>query len=211
MPDPEDSQEWPARLTRVIAREITRHRKARGMSVQALSEAVEALGVTIQRPVLSNLENGRRHTISVAEWLVIAAALGIPPAQLLAPAGFEDELEVLPGVTVPTYDALLWLRGTENLQALGRGGEDDFAEWLYAYEEAEHGIHDLLDLHREAQQAGLVPGAPGYAEYRRHREAVEKRVLRDREDLRGSGRTPPPLPSELAHLEDGGTPRPAPR
>src|SRR2546429_9056210 len=76
---------WAARITRAIAGEIRQRRTARGMSAEDLAAACADLGMPIQRSTLADLENGRRASISVAEWLAIAAALDGPPALLLCP------------------------------------------------------------------------------------------------------------------------------
>src|SRR6266516_5250756 len=71
---------WQKRLTRSIAREIRRHRRALGLSAQKLADRCEQLGFAVPRSVIANLENGYREALSVAELLVLAFALDIPPA-----------------------------------------------------------------------------------------------------------------------------------
>ena len=93
----------------MIAGEVRRYRKARGMSVRQLSEAAERLGLPVPQPVLSNLELSRRETISVAEWLLLSAALQVPPLLLLFPVGRVDLVEPAPGVEVSPLAALHWL------------------------------------------------------------------------------------------------------
>ena len=78
-------EDWPSRLTRSIAAEIRRHRKQRKWSAQRLSDECANLGLEIPRTAISDLENGRRRFISVAEFLVIAKALQVEPADLLPP------------------------------------------------------------------------------------------------------------------------------
>ena len=78
------------------------------MSAQQLADEVGRLGLPIDRPVLSNLETGRRRTISVAEWLVLAAALRVPPILLIFPVDRIAELEVLPNVVVTPGQAVTW-------------------------------------------------------------------------------------------------------
>ena len=200
MPAQDDENDWPARLTRVIAREIQRHRKAQRMSVQQLSDAAERLGVTIQRPVLSNLENGRRNTISVAELLVLAQALNVPPLQLVFPAGYTEQVEALPGVEVEPLTAVHWARGQEPLS--GDGAErQKFLGWLYAFEEHEHLVHALLDTYRVSP----IPtrGSAEEQELLRARRALERALASERRSLRADGRTPPALPAALTHLDDG--------
>jgi len=66
----------------------------------------------IQRSVLSNLESNRRTTITIAEILVLAAALQVPPGVLIFPAGYFNYAEVTPGRSVPAQAAVGWLAGT---------------------------------------------------------------------------------------------------
>ncbi|GAB2327888.1 helix-turn-helix domain-containing protein [Streptomyces variabilis] len=112
--------EWPARVSQVIAREVRRHRTARGMSAQTLADACARLGHTgLQRTVISNIENGRRRDVSVADVLVLAAALEVAPAALVFPAGYAAEVEYLPGQTADPLEAADWFTGS--------GAEEDSA------------------------------------------------------------------------------------
>lgn len=106
---------WQARLTRIIAGEVRRYRLLREMSAQDLADRCEELGLSIPRPVLSNLENGRRDSITVAELLVLAAALEISPMMLAIPLGRQEEMEVLPGRSASPWDAGEWWRGSPDL------------------------------------------------------------------------------------------------
>jgi hypothetical protein len=58
--------------------------------------------------VLTNIENGRRETVTLAEWLVLAAALRVPPLLLVFPVGRVDVVEPLPGFEVDPLTALHW-------------------------------------------------------------------------------------------------------
>jgi transcriptional regulator with XRE-family HTH domain len=101
--------EWPARLTAVVADEVRRHRERRGWSVRQLSEELDKLGFAMAPPVISNLELKRRPTVSVGEWLALAAALRVPPLLLLFPVGRTDQVEPLPDVQVPPFAAVQWM------------------------------------------------------------------------------------------------------
>lgn len=81
------------------------------MSAQQLADACEKLGAPMPRTVISNLENGRRGAVTVAEVMVLAAALGVPPAALVFPVGHVDEVEHLPEQTAPPLVALDWWNG----------------------------------------------------------------------------------------------------
>lgn len=81
------------------------------MSAQALAEETARLGHHIQRPVITNLENGRRAGVTVADLLVLARALRVPPIALLAPLVTGEPVEVLPGEPVSSWDAAGWFDG----------------------------------------------------------------------------------------------------
>lgn len=102
-----------ARVGTSIAQEIRRHRLARGMSAQQLSDACAKLGASIPRTVISNIENGRRTNVSVAEVLVIARALGQPPGALVFPAGYVNEVEYLPEKKTDPLEAVDWWSGEQ--------------------------------------------------------------------------------------------------
>ncbi|MFD9813693.1 helix-turn-helix domain-containing protein [Streptomyces sp. NPDC059080] len=110
----EQQEGWAERLAAVIAGEVFRYRRNQGMSAQALSDRCTDLGMAVPRAVISNLENGRRTSVSVAEILVLAAALDIPPAALVFPVGYTEETEALPGANVPPFEAVRWFAGEEH-------------------------------------------------------------------------------------------------
>lgn len=106
---PTDS--WPAALTRVIARQVRRYRKQRGMSADQLANAVNDLGgMPYSRAQVTNLEAGRRDTITVGEVFAFAKVFDCPPALLLAPLD-EDSVPLLPGVEAEPWAAYKWVTG----------------------------------------------------------------------------------------------------
>src|SRR5215468_2511458 len=119
---------WAARITQAIAGEIRQRRKTRGMSAEDLAAACADLGMPIPRSTLADLENGRRASISVAEWLAIAAALDVPPVMLLCPVGTAETAEVLPGTEAPAFRAAQWVAGEAPLRHPGRA--DVLTDWL---------------------------------------------------------------------------------
>jgi transcriptional regulator with XRE-family HTH domain len=126
--------DWPGRLTRSIAAEVQRRRKARGWSAQRLSDECAKAGMEVARSLITDLELGRRAHISIAEWLVLARALDVAPLLLVFPVGTEAEVEVLPGEVRPTFGGAQWAAG----EAPFPGPDDaDYlaeiaADWLYA-------------------------------------------------------------------------------
>jgi transcriptional regulator with XRE-family HTH domain len=70
-----------------------------------------ALGYGISRSQIANYESGRKKSLDVAELLVIAAALQVPPLQLLFPDEPDDDIEMLPGQRTSTFHATAWFTG----------------------------------------------------------------------------------------------------
>ena len=67
----------------------------------------------IPRATIADLENGRRAHVSVAELLVLAAALEVPPLALMLPVGTAETAEILPGLERGTWEAAKWVTGEE--------------------------------------------------------------------------------------------------
>jgi 8-oxo-dGTP pyrophosphatase MutT (NUDIX family)/transcriptional regulator with XRE-family HTH domain len=181
MPQPE----WPTRLVRVIADEIRRRREAHQppMSAQQLAEACGKIGLDISRSTLADLENGRRVTFTVAELLVIAAALDIPPVRLIVPLDRESA-ELLPGHEINPWAAMQ--------QFTSEPGNPDDPFTLLAEHERLLG-YDLL-LYRQNDQ-----------NTRAQRPAVAADIRRIRQRMRKQSLLPPPLPVRLEYLDNGET------
>jgi transcriptional regulator with XRE-family HTH domain len=106
-----ETDSWAARFTRGVAAEIQRRRKELGWSAQKLSDECAGLGMEFPRSTLADLETGRRVQLSVAELVVLARALSIPPLLLIFPVGTQDETELLPGITRPVFRSAQWFAG----------------------------------------------------------------------------------------------------
>lgn len=116
-------EDWSARLIKVAAGQIKRYRLARRLSAQQLADAcTEIYGLPMKRSVLANLESGRRPTLSLMELLVLAKILQVPPLLLIFPVGDEETIEVLPGLTMNTWDAARWFTGEAPL-VISRGDQ----------------------------------------------------------------------------------------
>lgn len=208
---------WPERLNAVFGVQVQRHRKRRDMRQDQLAEACGRLGLPISRSKIANLENGRarQEGVSVAEAMVIARALDIPPALLVFPLT-ADPAEPLPDVQVPAFDAIEWFGGgSANPMASGMHekpnpvlGDDEEAarRWRVA--------SVPLALHRE--QARLVEtwritpvGAAGDSEeevkatmrrYQDIRRSTVEQLRLVREIAQGVDIALPDLPDDLAQI-----------
>ncbi|MFD9863710.1 helix-turn-helix domain-containing protein [Streptomyces alboflavus] len=147
--------DWPTRLAATIAGEVRRYRMNLGFSAQQLSDRCAELGMEIPRAVISNLENGRRTTVTVAEVLVLGAALGVPPAALIFPVGYAEETEALPGAEVPPFEAVRWLGGEQFATTPGAqsdaAGPLAFMTWPTDRTPGE-AIHVYRDVDRQAEE-----------------------------------------------------------
>jgi transcriptional regulator with XRE-family HTH domain len=112
------NDDWSARVAAVVAREVCRYREGQRpkMTQQQLADRTAELGMPIPRSVLANLESGRRETVSVAEVLILAAALNVAPIELICPVGFDKQTEMLPGREMDPLDATRWVTGELKLE-----------------------------------------------------------------------------------------------
>jgi transcriptional regulator with XRE-family HTH domain len=107
--------EWSTRITRLTAIRIRVWRERRGLSAQQLSDKSAELGYRVPRSVIANLENERRHFIGLAEVLILAAALDVPPVLLITAVGEQDHIELLPGLETTAWRGRGWLLGARHL------------------------------------------------------------------------------------------------
>jgi transcriptional regulator with XRE-family HTH domain len=162
------------------------------MSAQQLADECARLGhPALQRTVISNMENGRRRDVSVADVLVLAAALQVAPAALIFPAGYVAEVERLPGRTVAPLEAVDWFAGAE-------AEEDSALALMRRHRDLERRIRGV---YRRIWEQGIAEQRYGVeledAEAEAGREMA--RELTDqlqelREEMAGRGLELPPLP-----------------
>ena len=102
-------QDWADGVHRSIAAAIKDARANR--SAQWLADQTQRLGHPISRAAIANYESGRKKTLDIAELLVLAAALRIPPLTLLFARLPDGPVELLPGVQTTSWDAAAWFSG----------------------------------------------------------------------------------------------------
>ncbi len=170
--------DWPTRAAQLVAREVRRYREAQRpkMSMQKLADRTAELGVAIPRSVLANLESGRRETVSVAEVLVLAAALNVAPIELMCPVGFDKQTEMLPGRMMDPLDAMRWFTGEQKLElAAGApmlrqpGTAELSATYLMKY-------HDELVSRLRMQKAEAAKAAADAADAEAAKREVDEEV-----------------------------------
>ncbi|MCX4748033.1 helix-turn-helix domain-containing protein [Kitasatospora sp. NBC_01287] len=206
MTNPKD---WQAGVTGRVAEAVRRFREERGMSAQDVAAACAKLGYPIARNVIANLENGRRSSVDVAEVLVLAKVLGVPPVVFLVPLGEVGEIELLPGSMHSTGDALQWVCGE---QMPDHEPADDlelrFQEVRF-YNETLHGLQKTIGSSEEYRRkvATARDAATREANVKLVNQFDEiigdysQEIQARRSTMRRRGITPPALPSELAYLD----------
>lgn len=97
------------------------------MSAQQLAEKMSAVGIGWDRSIVANLENGRRATVSVEEFLALAYVLDVAPVYLLLPVDDETaHYAYTPNRTAEVWRVREWVRGHPYAAApsIGLGGVD---------------------------------------------------------------------------------------
>ncbi len=74
-----------------------------------MNTLADATGRLITRDTIANLESGRKRVLDIAELIILAKALDVPPVSLLYPR--TDRVEQSPGVVTSGLDATLWFAG----------------------------------------------------------------------------------------------------
>lgn len=105
---------WGGVLHQRIAAAIRNAREGR-MSAQELADETARLSYPVSRSQIANYESGRKQSLDVADLLVLAAALNIPPGLLLFPGYPVGEVEFLPGRSADAKAALDWFSGDGQL------------------------------------------------------------------------------------------------
>lgn len=191
--------EWPKRLANTIAKEVQRVRAARGMSAQDLSNACTALGLPFSRSAIANFESGRRPNLSVAELLVLARALRVPPALLVFPLGINEESELPPGEVVDTWDAVQWLGGDYVESVSG----EDAITIVADYREHDELVRRWRKTQDQLDRLRVSGGDEELAATHEHLISVMRSALiAMRRRMQVNGYKPPRLPADLAAVVD---------
>lgn len=102
---------WPKRLSQQIGAAIRGTRAAQNISAVKLAEKTAELNYPIHRVTISKIESGER-AITMAELIVLAAALNTVPLALFVPDAATATTEILPGVEMLGVAAVGWFAGT---------------------------------------------------------------------------------------------------
>jgi transcriptional regulator with XRE-family HTH domain len=108
------SEIWSAALHKRIAKAIRNAREG-SLSAQQLADETERLGYPMTRSQIANYENGRKLSLDVAELLVLAEALKVPPVALLFGGPPDKDVEILPDWPGPAFCGIAWFCGDREL------------------------------------------------------------------------------------------------
>lgn len=203
--------QWPAAFTARIAQGMREARKAAGLTMGEVAHGCADRGLTeFTEHSMKNLESGRKASITIADFVVLADVLGVPPVALLFPLGTSATVEVLPGREVSTWDALAWFTGETPLdQPAVEGTARDVLDVFRHHGDLVAAATSSYALARErrrtasttldrARRATLLQRAEGYEEHA-FEDCQELRAFRGR--MRERGLVPPALPDELAFVD----------
>lgn len=110
-------ERWAKDLHNRVGASIRQARAGRGMSAQQVADKTASLGYPVSRSQIANYESGRKQSLDIAELLVIAATLEVPPISLLFGGHPDRDVEVLPGQTMQTTAALARFSGDDSYEA----------------------------------------------------------------------------------------------
>lgn len=200
-----EGRDWQARVAAAIGANVRMIREGQSpkMSAQALADATERLGHPIQRPVLTNLENGRRASVTVAELFTLARALGVPPVALIAPLVDGEPVEVLPGEMVPAWDGAGWFDGDllppESAPAEGTVAAAilDAYDLRFRYQIAQIQLNDATRRAGQLQGAAREDAIENLAVYVDRVDSLREAMVR--QGVRGV----PPVTNPAALLREG--------
>ncbi|WP_416484292.1 helix-turn-helix domain-containing protein [Streptomyces sp. CL12] len=206
---------WAATFTARVAQAIREARKTAGLTMGEVAQGCAERGLAeITEHSLKNLELGRKSSLTIADFIVLADVLGVPPVLLLFPVGTSPTVEVLPGRTTSTWDALVWFTGETPLdEPAAEGTARDVLERFRQHGDLVAAAMTSYTLARErrrtasttldrARRATLLQRAKDYEEHA-FEDAQELRTYRER--MRQRGLTPPALPDDLVFVDQPDT------
>lgn len=153
-------------IGQTIASEVRRLRHGRGWTQQNLADRLAEIGAPLNRMTLAKIEAGgtRAENLSVADLLVLAAALDTSPVSLVFPAGRVEIVEATPELRIFSGLASKWFCAEEALTDERHLLVMDRGEWLRAtagtryYREADwlsEGIREARKALQEAEYVGV--------------------------------------------------------
>jgi transcriptional regulator with XRE-family HTH domain len=102
-------------IDEVLAERVRTFRTEQKLRQEDVAERTRQLGHPVSRLALVKIEAGgtRAASASLADVLVLAAALNVPPVLLFVPLGVDEAVELAPGLIVHPHRALDWVAGDD--------------------------------------------------------------------------------------------------
>lgn len=136
--------DWESAQTRRIGVAIKAARGKR--SAQWLADQATTYGAKMTRQSVTDLENGRRRYVTIAELTAIAAALNTSPLMLLFGGELADgKVDALPGLTTSAIKAAQWFSGFDPIDEMP--GESEYRlsnQPLQLARDLNQARHDLI-------------------------------------------------------------------
>jgi transcriptional regulator with XRE-family HTH domain len=204
-------EQWPKDLTSRVAGQMRAARKAAGLTTAELAQGCLDRGLDVPETTIKNLETGRRNSVALHDFLVLADVLGVPPVSLLFPLGSAATVEVLPGREVSSWDALAWFTGENAPEQPAPEGSAQYVLDIFRHhsdlaaaamvstglaKERRRMASTALD---KARRSALLERAAGYEEHA-FEDCQELRAFRTR--MVDQSLIPPALPEELAFVDE---------
>src|SRR6266545_5102056 len=93
----DESTQKPPRPVEVVARRMREVRETRRLTAAQLADRMRQAGIGWDRQIVTNLETGRRASLSVDELFALAVVLQVAPIHLLVPLDDEQPYQVSRG------------------------------------------------------------------------------------------------------------------
>ena len=184
---------WPRRLTTIVGKRIKHYRtQRRKLSARELADECERLGHRVEYQVIANMEAGRRTNVALAEVLVLARALEVPPALLVIPVAEWEDVPMLPGIVADPWTAYRWFTGTLTSAVSGDSNWLSDVPEVRTYRRHDDTLARYMVRRDEARAddagAAAMPAAAAYLD-----SLVNVRI-----EIRSRGWRLPPLPESVA-------------
>jgi transcriptional regulator with XRE-family HTH domain len=205
---PLDADDWEVKFTKSVVRNIARYRDERGITTAELAQACnEIYGEEgkVKASTLNGMFAGKRKSIGVAELLVFAQALNVPPLALVFSTANSSH-QLIPSrdqewQSVRAYD---WFIGK---MAIGKGNREEFWSISRTIKEIDEAdiTGSLVDsINAEwvaAQTVGRLVGGNYYRFPEDHLEKEIRRLAEMRQRLREKGIAPPWISPHLDFVD----------
>lgn len=172
--------DWQKEMTNRIGEHVQALRGKR--TALWLSERTEQLGMKISRSAISELENGKRKSISIAEVFILAAALDVPPVLLVFPGYPDRAVDFLPGMETTSSQAANWVSGDQVLEF----GEDGDTPELFGYSHSLVAAVSERDELMPRMMRTLPSETPGF-DFHEYLEQMEREKVRLNRKIREAG------------------------